>query len=774
MAIAGLSTDPRLNPHGGGTPPAGTENLERGYTHRIFQALDKNGNAIPNVYLGIMDYTGINYDYNDNMVVIEGIAPVGFGQKLVVAGLDDAAADDRLVFTNIERPVSSSQVFRNEASITLFNDGSAALSIGGLTLGDPSAFQIVGAVPTTIAAGASATVTVRFTGTHEGTGAGAELYRSTLTILSNDFTQGSKVVQLAGLAQEFSENNSEPTVAQIAQAFGYSTDMAQSELANGGVVEAVGDEVLMPYLERLDGSQPIEVIQLAAFLNQGNVARLSLHGLQSARGTELFANDDQQGQTVLPDQLVPGAGAGASVARAAINQNGPFGLHITVDGRPTYASWTDPQANRIDPDFGQLVGDNQGHLIRFFQAKDAAGRVIEGTFIGIQDYPGAGNYDYNDHMFVVTNVKPHALTAAEDANGDGVNDALRLDSDNDGTVNFFDTAATGGQAPFGGTAPVFNSGTLFVDASNYDTGGQGVAYNDNAGKEGGNAGFRSTDGVETVGTENDIGYVRPGEWVEYTVNVPQAGNYAISLTAKTPLADAKIAVSLGGGAALATVSLQDGGTSFANAPFQATVPVQLALPAGEQTLRLAFSGTPQTGSPYLLDFRSFTLTQEGGGQAPFGGSPIAIGTSPVTVGAALFDLGGQGVAYNDTTPTQDQGGTAGRNEGADVIGNNAGVGWIANGEWLEYTIDVAQAGSYALRFNAATPDPGRAITATFAKNNIAYENSGAVGVVDTNSYTVFAPTQNVDVDLQAGVQVMRLAFSGGAFDLQSFTLDWNL
>ncbi|WP_043361989.1 putative Ig domain-containing protein [Belnapia sp. F-4-1] len=780
MSIAGLSTDPRLNPEGGGTPPAGTENLERGYTHRIFQAVDKAGNIIPNVYLGIMDYTGINYDYNDNMVVIEGIAPVGFGQVLSVTGLDDAAADQRLVFTNIDTPANASQAFRNEAVITLRNDGFTALNITGITVADTSAFQIVGTVPTTINPGSTANVTVRFIGTHAGTTAGAQLYESTLTIQSNDSVNGPRVITLAGLAQEFSERDSEPTVAQIVDAFGYGTDMAQGELAGGGVVETVGDEVLLPYMQRLDTTRPIEVIQLAAFLTQGNVARIGFHGLQSAQVTPLFANDDQQGQTVLPDALVPGAGAGANVARATINQNGPFGLYISVDGRPTYSSWSDPKINNVDPNIGQLVGDNQGHLIRFFQALDASGKVIPGTYIGIQDYPGAGNYDYNDHMFVIKNVQGYSPAGREDANSDGVIDALQADADNDGTLNFFDVTAgnppTGNQTPFGGTAPSFVNNALTVDASNYDQGGQGIAFNDNAGKAGGNATFRPGDGVETVGAENDIGYVLPGEWVEYTINVPQAGTYRLSLNAKTPLANATVAVSLGQAAPLATVALQDGGTNFGTAPFQASAPVDLTLPAGQQTIRLTFGGTPQADSPYLLDLRSFTFNYvqappAGGQQSPFGGTAVAIGAAPVTIGAAQFDLGGQGVAFNDTTPNLDEGGTAGRNEGADVVGNNQALGWINNGEWVEYTVNVQQAGRYDLVMRTATPDPGRTITASFEQGGTVYRTSSAIALADTNSYTVFADSQAAQLDLNAGVQTIRLTFNGGAFDLQSFTLD---
>ncbi|MFP3427166.1 hypothetical protein, partial [Pseudoalteromonas sp. SIMBA_162] len=59
IEVANLSTDPSLNPSGGGTPPADADGIERGYTVRMFRALDAEGNVIPDTYVGIMDYTGI-------------------------------------------------------------------------------------------------------------------------------------------------------------------------------------------------------------------------------------------------------------------------------------------------------------------------------------------------------------------------------------------------------------------------------------------------------------------------------------------------------------------------------------------------------------------------------------------------------------------------------------------------------------------------------------------------------------------------------------------
>ena len=176
------------------------------------------------------------------------------------------------------------------------------------------------------------------------------------------------------------------------------------------------------------------------------------------------------------------------------------------------------------------------------------------------------------------------------------------------------------QTPFGGTAPGFTGDTLTVDATNFDEGGQGVAYNDNAGLDGGNTTFRPGRAVEFVGGGNDIGYVKPGEWVEYTINVPTAGVYTFSANAKTPVAGATIAVSLNGATPLGTVTLADGhagGSNFASAAFAQSQAISISLSAGVQTLRLTFDG-PLASNGYVLDLASFTL-QAPSGQTPFGG-----------------------------------------------------------------------------------------------------------------------------------------------------------
>ncbi|HEX3960495.1 MAG TPA: carbohydrate-binding protein, partial [Trebonia sp.] len=88
-------------------------------------------------------------------------------------------------------------------------------------------------------------------------------------------------------------------------------------------------------------------------------------------------------------------------------------------------------------------------------------------------------------------------------------------------------AATEG--PYGGTAAAV-PGT--VQAENYDTGGQGVAYNVTSVNGSGN-GYRP-DGVDLEATTDtgggyDLGWTAAGQWFKYTVNVATAGTYTVGL-----------------------------------------------------------------------------------------------------------------------------------------------------------------------------------------------------------------------------------------------------
>jgi hypothetical protein len=602
--------------------------VEEGYYMRTFTALDSAGRVIPNTYLIAYDTPFGNYDYNDVVLVISGVTPV-FDLSpptgvLVIDDLDRGAADARLVFTNIMIKDTSTAVtaiggqeFRDTATFTLRNEGDAALAIENLSItgAGASAYQIVSA-PTTIAAGASGQVTVRFIGTDTDDAAReATRYAATLTVDTNALVNPVQTIALAGLSQFRSEMQREPTVADIIWAFGYGTDVAQTRdpttrvltngLNNSGRVVAVGDEVLSPYLEALDSSKPVEFVQLASFLRMSDVSRLLTYSLDGEQQTELYATDDQQGQTLSPERLVSGPGSTGTPAAAVLDIDGPFGMRVTVDGRPTFAAWSDPRINRIDADIGSLVtapGPDRGHLIRFFNAEDSAGKPIPGVLIGLQDYIGAGNYDYQDSVFLIRNVKPHVLGPENDANANGVNDAIERDGDGDGVVDFFDFTDEPTQTAFNATGTPWSvTGTtgLNLQATLFDNGGQGVAFNDTTPRLD-TTGFRPDVTVDFSRTLGSVGFVAAGEWLEYTINVAQAGDYALNLLIGTPNVGRSIVATFAKGGTVyetADIAVQRTG-SFKT--FQETADEIVTLQSGEQVLRVFFETSDQDLSRIIL------------------------------------------------------------------------------------------------------------------------------------------------------------------------------
>ncbi|MBE2215631.1 MAG: family 43 glycosylhydrolase [Opitutaceae bacterium] len=80
-------------------------------------------------------------------------------------------------------------------------------------------------------------------------------------------------------------------------------------------------------------------------------------------------------------------------------------------------------------------------------------------------------------------------------------------------------------------------------------------------------------------------------------------------------------------------------------------------------------------------------------------------TGTLRIEAEDFDVGGEGVAYHDTT-SANTGGAARTDEGVDLIastdtGGGTAVGATAAGEWLDYTVFVREPGYYDMRVRHA-------------------------------------------------------------------------
>src|SRR5262249_22246059 len=116
------------------------------------------------------------------------------------------------------------------------------------------------------------------------------------------------------------------------------------------------------------------------------------------------------------------------------------------------------------------------------------------------------------------------------------------------------------------------------------------------------------------------------------------------------------------------------------------------------------------------------------GSTPFSGTPAAI---PGTISSANYDNGGEGVAYHDNS-AGDSGG-AYRSDGVDIEASADGgydIGWIAAGEWLNYSVNVATAAGYTAQLRVASPGGG-SLHVSFGAPSSA---SGSVVVPATGSW----------------------------------------
>lgn len=147
---------------------------------------------------------------------------------------------------------------------------------------------------------------------------------------------------------------------------------------------------------------------------------------------------------------------------------------------------------------------------------------------------------------------------------------------------------------------------------------------------------------------------------------------------------------------------------------------------------------------------------------PFGGSPATI---PGRIEAENYDIGAAGEAYEDN----DAGNKGGvyRNDDVDISTNtdtdNSGfsVEWTENGEWLLYTVDVKEAGSYDFKFR--TSKLGNDSKVSIETNN-GFVIAGEV-IPSTGSWSKWETYSIKNIELDAGEQEFKLYIASGPLNI---------
>ncbi len=148
-------------------------------------------------------------------------------------------------------------------------------------------------------------------------------------------------------------------------------------------------------------------------------------------------------------------------------------------------------------------------------------------------------------------------------------------------------------------------------------------------------------------------------------------------------------------------------------------------------------------------------------ESPYSGTAISL---PGIIQAENYDLGGEGLAYHDTE-TANQGGVY-RTDGVDIetttdISGSYDVGYIADGEWLKYMVNVTTKGTYNFGFRTA----GTITTSAIRVEVDGADVTGSIALPNTGGWQTWASTTSPNVVLSAGPHTIRLFVVTGGFNL---------
>jgi endoglucanase len=226
------------------------------------------------------------------------------------------------------------------------------------------------------------------------------------------------------------------------------------------------------------------------------------------------------------------------------------------------------------------------------------------------------------------------------------------------------------------------------------------------------------------GGGHNVGYIENGDWMEYAINAPSAGTYNIGFRVAAQNAGGQLQVKNSSGTVLATVNLpQTGGYQTWQ-----TVTGQVTLPLGAQTLRIVSSSSTNWNINWL-DFTTGTTTSV---------------TASSKIEAETY------TAHNGT-----------QNESTIDAGGGLNVGYIDNGDWMDYSVTTAAAGNYNLAFRIAAQHSGGQLQVKKADGTILT----TVAVPQTGGYQTWT-TVNAVVSLAGGTQTIRIASSAST--------NWNI
>jgi hypothetical protein len=321
-----------------------------------------------------------------------------------------------------------------------------------------------------------------------------------------------------------------------------------------------------------------------------------------------------------------------------------------------------------------------------------------------------------------------------------------------------------GGTPYYGTAFVVPAtGSIEIEAEDFDIGGFNISYYDTNGDaatgpqtriyrmEKDAAPVNLEEHPEAnIGNGINLGWTAAGEWLAYSIQVEETGLYDVFQMMSTPNSDERVHVKVDT-------------TSY---------PEIIARTTGYMVYReFATPNVLLTAGPHVLyiydggNFDKIRIAKHTGGA--YEDTPQAI---PGTFEAWKFDTGGQGLAYSTVNPSYGgDNNSIRKTEDVSILGDAPDYYlYVAESlapTWLNYTVDVKEAGIYKATFKLICNPTG---------NNEAFTLSGATsGTVRVPRDPGATREQVTLLDFkEAGVQTLGITPSANAdFGLASITFE---
>ncbi|WP_262847553.1 choice-of-anchor D domain-containing protein [Mumia quercus] len=371
------------------------------YPHhiRVYPYKNADGSVEPNAYVvATEEVPGSPFDSQDIVLLVRNVKPYVpsevEGAVLKAVNPDPVPFADQIAFNRLQTTADGNQKMADTGTVQITNPGTAAFQVTGLPI--TGQFELVNppALPFTVAPGTTRDLTVKFVAQS------TKVHNGTLTVQSNAATNPQQVIQLGGLWQSQSEGGQEPNLSQIAKAFGIGSNIPNG-FTSKGEFAPIGDEVLSPYWSRVDTTKPVTVRQLAGFHTYPNGASLRWQN-KTGSLTTLFGMGGQYAQSLLP-RVTNNVGAGP--AAGSFTPGASFGF--AVDGE--HGDHTKNNA-QVDIDNGCVAPC--GQHVRLWPVKDRDGTLVPGSYLLSMDYAGI-NYDYQDNVYLVTNLRPEVITTPQ-------------------------------------------------------------------------------------------------------------------------------------------------------------------------------------------------------------------------------------------------------------------------------------------------------------------------------------------------------------------------